>query len=788
MLKKKMIRDIKLNKSQFIAIFLMVFLGVFAYCGVRSYMGGMTESANKFYSECNLEDLTVMGENFTQDDLNKIKSIKNVKDAERKLTIRATVDSHEEKTMELSFIESNNISKFYIIDGEEFSKDKTGIWLDNFYAQENNLKVGDTISLKYDGTKITEKIAGLINVPDHVYDVKDEASLFPDHSDFGFAYVSINEFPKDYIKKSVMKKMNIDSEEIFDSVVKNFNYKDYLTFNYVMVDVNEENNKDQVKSDIENEIKSAIAVTDIKDSTSYATYQGEIEEGETYVGVFAGLFLFIAILSVITTMTRVVKKQRIQIGTLKALGFKNSKITAHYVGYGFWISTLAGIVGFIAGPLLIGTMFIKMEMEYFEVPNGKAIVEDSSVIIVFISILIISLVTYLTCRTELKESPAETLREKIPAVKTSKLTSKGIFKKMKFSTKWNIRDILRNKIRTLMGIVGITSCTMILTCAFGMKDTMNNFIAWQFEDLYNFDYKLSLKSDYTDEQFKKITDEYGTETSETLGIEIENGDKKEANNAFVDDSNGYIRFTDGDRKYVDLKDDGVFVTRKLAQNKGYKVGDTIRWHVYGDDTYHESKIVGLDSDPQNQNIKMTRKYLETLGITYRPDSVYTNKNLKDVKEIDGVEVIQDKAALRSGMNNMLNTMQTMIVLLIVIASLLGIVIIYNLGVLSFSEKQYQFATLKVLGFKNKQIRKIYIKQNNWITIISIIIGLPAGFFLADYIFKMAIAETYDMPAHINTLSYIYALIGTALVSIFSSYILAKKVNKIDMVTSLKGNE
>ncbi len=119
MLKKKMIRDMKLNKSQFIAIFLMVFLGVFAYCGVRSYMGGMTESANKFYSECNLEDLTVMGENFTQDDLNKIKSIKNVKDAERKLTIRTTVDSHEEKTMELSFIESNNISKFYIIDGEE---------------------------------------------------------------------------------------------------------------------------------------------------------------------------------------------------------------------------------------------------------------------------------------------------------------------------------------------------------------------------------------------------------------------------------------------------------------------------------------------------------------------------------------------------------------------------------------------------------------------------------------------------------------------------------------------
>lgn len=503
MLKKKMIRDMKLNKSQFIAIFLMVFLGVFAYCGIRSYMGEMTESADKFYTECNLEDLTAIGENFTQEDLDTIKSIDNVKDAERKLTITATVESHEEKTMELSFIEANNISRFYIMDGEEFSKDKAGIWLDNFYAQENNLKVGDTISLKYDGVKITEKIVGLINVPDHVYDVKDEASLFPDHTDFGFAYVSINEFPQEYIKKSVMAKMNITDEDMFNLAVPNFDYKDYIKYNYILVDVNEESNKDQVKSDIENKVKSALAVTDIKDSSSYATYQGEIEEGETYVGVFAGLFLFIAILSVITTMTRVVKKQRVQIGTLKALGFKNRKITAHYVGYGFWISVLAGIVGFIAGPLLIGTMFIKMEMEYFEVPNGKAVIDDGSVIIVIIAVLVISVVTYLTCRSELKESPAETLREKMPTVKASKFTSKGIFKQMKFSNKWNLRDILRNKMRTLMGIVGITSCTMILTCAFGLRDTMNSFIDWQFEGLYNFDYKLSLKSDYTDDQFKK---------------------------------------------------------------------------------------------------------------------------------------------------------------------------------------------------------------------------------------------------------------------------------------------
>lgn len=181
--------------------------------------------------------------------------------------------------------------------------------------------------------------------------------------------MSINEFPEHYVKKTVMEKMNVTDEAIFDMYVKDFNYKDYLIFNYIIIDVNGEENKDSVKANIENKVESALAVSDIKDSASYSVYQGEIEEGETYVGIFSGLFLLIAILSVITTMTRVVKKQRIQIGTLKALGFKKRKITMHYVGYGFWISLFSAIAGLIAAPLLIGNIFIGMANEIFS--NSK---------------------------------------------------------------------------------------------------------------------------------------------------------------------------------------------------------------------------------------------------------------------------------------------------------------------------------------------------------------------------------------------------------------------------------
>ena len=137
---------------------------------------------------------------------------------------------------------------------------------------------------------------------------------------------------------------------------------------------------------------------------------------------------------------------------------------------------------------------------------------------------------------------------------------------------------------------------------------------------------------------------------------------------------------------------------------------------------------------------------------------------------------------------MLSTMKTMLVLIISIAILLGGIIIYNLGILSYTEKEYQFATLKVLGFKDKQIENIFIKQNNWIAIISIIIGLPLGFYLTDWLFKTAIEEHYDFGASITMKTYIISSIGTFIISYLVSKFLAKKIKKIDMVSSLKGNE
>lgn len=615
-LNKKLFRDIKFNKSQFTAIFLMVFLGVFVFSGIHSYMDGMKKSSDIYYEDYNLQDIWMVGENFTNEDLSNVKKLDNIKDAERILTITTTLDNYNDVTLETNFIEQNNISKMYIVDGEEFDKNKSGVWLDSFLAKNLGLKVGDEITFTYQRYKVSQKILGLINTPDHVYSIKDETEIFPNHKDYGYVYLSINEFPKDYIYDEIKSQTGITDNSLISQMIPDFNIEDYYIFNSIIVDIEDTSKLEETKSNIENNIESALAVTDRNSSSSYEAYNSEIEEGNTYSSVFTLLFLFIAILSVITTMNRFVKKQRAQIGTLKALGFKNNKIVKHYISYGFYISLIASVLGLIVGKYTLGFYFLSMEMEYFEMPEYNTLLLPIVYILAIMVVLLVTFVTYLSCKKVLNEPAAEALRLEIPKVKKAKfnLTTKGIFKKLSLSTRWNLRDIARNKGRSSMAVVGIVGCTMLMVCAFGMLDTMNSYLDWQFEKISDFKYKLSLEENYTDEQLDNLTNEYGNATSKSLGIEIKNKDVKETNILTVNDAKEYLRYTDHNKEYINLSDDGIYITEKLSDTLNLNVGDEITWHVFGDDTWYTNKIVGLNRDPRKSAVKYDKNILRKFRI------------------------------------------------------------------------------------------------------------------------------------------------------------------------------
>lgn len=384
-----------------------------------------------------------------------------------------------------------------------------------------------------------------------------------------------------------------------------------------------------------------------------------------------------------------------------------------------------------------------------------------------------------------KEAPLE-----VPKVKAGELKPAGnLAKKFSVGVRWNLRDIGRNKGRTITGIVGIVGCTMLIVCAFGMRDTIQFFIKWQFEDLYNFEYKLDVESTISDETYKQLTDSYGDDTSMTLAVEaFDISGNTSTRQIVITDAGDKVRYTDHKARKFELSDDGIYVSEKLLSILGLHVGENVSWSVYGEDKTYTTKIAGTFREPQGQKFAMTRAYAESIGIEYKADCLYTDEDLSEVKNIAGVSLITGIAALKDGMMSMINMMDTVILLLMVVSVILAVVIIYNLGILSFSEKQYQFATMKVLGFRSKQIRKIYVMQNIWVCVVAIIIGLPLGEYMTALIYKLAMGDNYDMLVRVAPVTYVVGAVGIFAVAYLVNLWLGRKVKTIDMVTSLKANE
>lgn len=753
---KKRRRDIFRNLSQFVVIFLMVFLGMFVFAGVRGYMDGMQMAADRFYENNNLADIWLDGRLWLKEDVAKIQQIEGVNKVERLLRRRMGIFNRQEVALEVNFLEGNEISKIKTVEGVEFDAgDKEGLWLDKYLADNLGYRVGDELTLEGQGRKMRLIVKGLVFSPEYVYATKDVGQIVPTHTDFGFGFVSA-------------KNLSVPM------------------FSRILVDV-EKGRVQEVKQEIEKKYKKAVATTR-EEQVSYVGYKGEIEEGRTYSAIFTALFLLIALLSVVSTMHRFVDGERTQIGVMKALGFSDWRIVKFYVGYSFYLSVMAVILGIVLGQKTIGSFFLEEEMKIFEMPEYRVEMNIIVLVLAILMVILITLINYLACRKILRQSASEALRKEPPKIKLKKfrMFDLKILGKMNTNVKWNLRDISRNKGRSLTGVAGVAGACVLVVCAFGMKDSMLGYIDWQFELISNFSHKLKLAENISENDFLAIKNKYGEATTMEFGVEVfeEGGGKK--TNLIVNDAKGVVRYTDHNLKLMEIGEKGVYLTEKLAVSLKKKVGEKIKWRKFGEEKWREVVIEGLVRDPESQVINMSRAAVEEMGIKYVPNYLYVKKgeDRQVVKEV-GVEEVKSLSLMRKAVDEMLAVIDKMIIIMAITSVILGVVVVYDLGALSFVEKKYQFATMKVLGFKNRQIRKIFVTQNIWLSLVAIVVGLPLGYVMTEIIFVNGIGDRYDFEARIRIWTYVGAAIGVMVVTLVVNYLLAKKIKKIDMVESLK---
>ncbi len=756
MLAKKMLRDIKNHKIQFISIFLMAFLGVYVFVGFGAESFGFEQTAGQYYNETNLADGWIYTSSLDQDFIDEVNNLSLTKDLERQLVVNSIADFKNDPDITLHFLEDDDISKFYLVKGDEFNlSDDDGVWLDIRFADAKNLTIGDDITFTFNGVNITKEIRGLGYSPEHLYQTSD-SSMIPDYDKMGFAYLSSEAFPMSDVPYNVLLVKYTGNSSAYEKQLDNDLNRDYSSF------------------------------MPRAQHPSYAEFQDETDQHKMMTDVIPVIFIVIAMLTLLTTMTRIINNQRTQIGVLKALGFKNHTIMFHYISYGFWPVLVGSILGFILGPLTLPSIMFDEMKSLYSIPNWIAGFDVSFIVVTVLMVVLAVLVSYMACRNIVNESASSAIRPKVPKISTSGFLEKlGLWKRFSFNARWNYRDAKRNKFRALMGIVGVLACTLIIVASFGCMDGFDEMKEWSYTDINHYSSKLVLEDNATDSQIDNIVEEIDGEKLMESAIEIKANDIKKSGVITVLDDNELYTPTDDDKNPIEVSDDEISLSKKMAELLDVGVGDKVKWHIMGSDKWVETEIDNIHSDPTSQGIMVNKEKLDDLGLNYTVTSVISSKEVND--NFTGVKTIFSMDSLTDSWDDMMESSMTAIYLLAGFAALLSVIVLYNLGLLSFTEIKREFATLKVLGFKSSYLRKLLLTQNLWFTTIGFIIGVPLGREVLQYLWG-TMGDSFYLKANLSLKTFIITFIITYVVSILVNLMFSGKIKKLNMVESLKDNE
>ncbi|WP_296887951.1 ABC transporter permease [uncultured Methanobrevibacter sp.] len=747
-LSKKMLRDIKINKTQFISIFLMAFLGIFAFCGVCSEYYGLEQTSNDFYVDNNLADGWIYNTTITDDALDKINNFST--DSEKQLVVKSVGNFSNDPDITLHFIEDNKISKFNVAEGEDINiSDDSGVWLDKRFADAQNLTVGDNISFSFNGLTIEKEIKGIGYSPEYVYEAS-PTSILPDFKDMGFAYLSHNAFPSNIQYNVLLVKFNQSADDFEDSLEKSV---DCLSF------------------------------TRQSEHVSVSQFNEEMSQHKMIGNVFPIVFILVTFLTLLTTMTRIIAHQRTQIGVLKAVGYRNRSIIMHYMSYGFWPVLGGAILGLVLGPAIIPNLFYPTMSYRYSLPAWHPGFDMSFIIVAAVMVISSLFVSYLAARNISKENPANTMRPKAPNISSSGfLESSKLWNKMNFNIRWNYRDAKRNKFRALMAIVGVMGCVALLVSAFGMNDSMEHLKTWEYDDISHFESKLIVESGASLSDIDRIREDVNGSTIMEQAIEIKvQGNEKVGSLLVLNDTN-LISHTDKNGNPINLSDTDISLSAKIADSLNVGLGDAIEWHIVGSDEWVKCEITNIHGEPLSQGIILSKDMLEESNLTFSPTSIITSKNVTG--DYDSIKSISTLTEMKNNWDEMTGSVMMMVSILIFFAVLLAIVVLYNLGILSFTEIEREIATLKVLGFKTTDLRKLLLTQNVVFTAIGFILGVPLGFYLMTLMMNAAGESLYYIPS--LTLGNIaLSAVITFAVSIVVNLLFSSKIRNLNMVEALK---
>lgn len=764
----KLRRDITKMWLQFFAVFMMSVLAITIYSGMEGVWYGLSLEVDEYYDETSIADIWVNGTMITEDMVSDIEEIAGVNKVSKSMTstVQIVTENDEKPDIKLISIDGTELFNPIIRDGDDYDdSSEDGIWVDEVFCQERNLKIGDILTLKNNQLEKDFVIKGTILDSEFIYYTGSVTDTVPNHELHGYGMIS----PK--------------AAEAF--------YGTYIC-NEIRMDVEDDCDCIKLQENIEDVLADAYLNFSVKDDiSSVSQITKEINQMQNMANLFSAVFIVLAVLCMYSTMTRLINNQTIQIGTMKAIGFSNCKIRLHYMCYGFFVSFVGCFIGIFFGKALVSKAVMRVKKATLTLPEWKVALSYRTYIIIFAIVLICVFATILAAQKGLDKLPAETMRDaSVRKSKTIKLSNK-----LDYKSKWMIRDNMQNIVRWIMSIIGVAGSMILMMAGLGFRDSINYSNDYVYGKQYTYEYKIVLNSPYSSEAYAefvdKLQDEYQTVFEYNVDMWYPDSLEKERRTISVIEDGDFVHLETIDNEKLELKKDTVAISNKIASVLGVKVGDEIKIRILGTNEFEKLKITDIVIAPSPQGIFISKEYWENnLDRTYAPSAFLLNSE-DDYDAIKNLDIVKETSTIDNqfaSMKIMTKSVMTIIYLMIVASVLLGCIIIYNLGMLNYIERFRDYATMKVLGFYQREIRNIIIRDSMITTIIGWVIGIPCGYKFLSFYIGIVQFKTFEWVPTLSMVSLVIASVVVIACSIMVNIIVAHKVTKISMVEALKSVE
>lgn len=546
-----------------------------------------------------------------------------------------------------------------------------------------------------------------------------------------------------------------------------------------------------------------------KDNIGYTNIIDAIKTITNISKLFPVIFYIVAILISLTSMTRMIEEERTEIGTLKALGYTNIQIIIKYILYAFLACVIGGFLGMTVGFYLIPKIIWDIYDTIYKIPEFYTIYRlEIGLLGLVIAFICIGGATILVAGKELKNMPSILMRPKSPKHGKKILLERitFIWNKFNFSNKVTARNIFRYKKRAIMTIVGIAGCTGLMVTGFGLKDSVIDIPTSQYEEIFTYNMSISLSEDNNLKEIEEILN--NNESIENYSKLCASAGKLKGNDInyetaiFIPESIEefekvcHLKDINTNEK-VELTDEGIIISDKVAEMLKVKKGDNITL-IDSENSEYSFKITGIVENYVSNYVYMTKDFYENNIKSYKTSMILIStrdmtENIKNeisekLLKVNGVAAVTMISDTMKAIEDMLNSMNYVVIILIVASALLAFVVLYNLANINIGERQREIATLKVLGFYDKEVDNYINKENIIFTIIGVLLGLIFGYFLTEMVVMSVEIDKLRFIRNIRPISYVYSATISIIFSLIVNYIIHFVLKKIDMIESLKSVE